>query len=358
MSSPRRHSDRFRQRSLLRGERGISLIEVMAAMVISLMVVGAGFTVLISTQKAARVNSLVAQTQQSSRIAMELIARDVKMAGFGMPAGGVGGCTAPIVPLDNNAAGVDAGPDSVSLVIPNTNAAIAPFWQLAGPANGPFNAITLQGGAVADMQAVGLAGGTAVSIGGAVSATVQAINPATDTITLTNFVGAPKVFPISTQVYMLECVTYAIGTTAVACAGNAPCLLRAGVPLVEGIEDLQLAYACDGCNALVNGGVPDGIPDDQDLVAGFTAGDFITDNTWGLAPMTPDTIRLVQINLVARQSAQDEGLDEGKTRAESMDDFLQVSDHNHGADGVPLDTYKMERRRVLTRTVQMRNVGP
>ena len=69
---------------MLRQERGVTLVEVMAAMVISLIIMSAAFTALISSQKAARVNELIAHTQQNSRIAIELIARDIKMAGFGM----------------------------------------------------------------------------------------------------------------------------------------------------------------------------------------------------------------------------------------------------------------------------------
>ncbi len=345
---------------MLRQERGVTLVEVMAAMVISLIIMSAAFTALISSQKAARVNELIAHTQQNSRIAIELIARDIKMAGFGMT-GAVGACNTGIVPNDENPnpannAGGDRGPDSISLVVPTTQT-INPAWTLAATATGPFTVMTLQAGAVTSMGA-GLAIGSTVSIGGALSGTVQAFNPGADTITLTNQVGAPKQFPGGTQIFLLDCVSYTIGTTA-DCGGNSTCLVKDGVALVEGIEDLQFAYACDGCVNAVNGGVPDGIPDDTDTSGTFTVGDFVTDNTWALAPMTADKIRLVQVNVVARQSQQDQGLDERGRRAQITLGPVIVSDHDPSDDaGFVLANYQLERRRLLTRTVQTRNTGP
>lgn len=346
---------------MLRQERGVTLVEVMAAMVISLIIMSAAFTALISSQKAARVNELIAHTQQNSRIAIELIARDIKMAGFGMT-GAVGACNTGIVPNDENPnpannAGGDRGPDSISLVVPTTQT-IAPAWRLAATETGPFTVMTLQVGAVTSMAAAGLVSGvngSTVSIGGALSGRVQAFNPGTDTITLTNEIGAPKQFPGGTQIFLLDCVSYTIA----ACGGNAPCLVRDGVALVEGIEDLQFAYACDGCVNAVNGGVPDGIPDDQEPDGVFSAGDFVSNSTWALAPMTADKIRLVQVNVVARQSQQDQGLDERGRRAQITLGPVIVNDHDPADDaGFVLANYQLERRRLLTRTVQTRNTGP
>ena len=294
-------------------------------MVVVSLVLAAAFTAMIPTQRASRVNSLVAQTQQNSRIAMEIMARDIKMAGFGMT-GAVGACTAagapaPLVPNDNNAGGTDTGPDSVSFVVPRTNTALAPFWRLRTQAQGPFTTIELeQVGSVNAMVAETLAVNSTVSIGGAVSGTVAAIDGPNDELTLTSQVGAPKIFPVGTQIFMLECITYQViapGDANVAlCGGSSPCLVRgfdadrncntnptSCVAIVDGIEDIQLRYACDGCDAAVNGGVPDGIPDDTSGSGAFDIADFVSDNAWNAAPMTPDKIRLVRVSIVARQTA-------------------------------------------------------
>ncbi len=371
----------------LRGEQGVSLIEVMVAAVMALLIIGAGFTAVISADKSMRVNDAVADTQQNARIAMELLARDVKMAGFGMT-GPVGACTVagnamPIIPADNTPAGNDTGPDAVSMVLPvsNSNAAVGPLWQLNLQASGPFSTITVRAGAGAAMVAQGMGVGSTVSIGGAVSGTITAI--AGDLITLQNQIGPPKVFPVGTQVFLLQCITYQViragDANAAACGGTVPCLVRGVadivapftntncnltlpnncVEVVEGVEDVQLAYACDGCNAAVNGGAPDGIPDDWNGNNTFDVADFVTNNTWATTPMTPDKIRLVQINVVARQTRQDQGLNEVGTRATSSAAPLQVSDHNHSNDvGYSFATYQVERRRALARAVKTRNMGP
>ena len=334
-------------------ERGFTMLELMAGVVVTLMVVAAGFTALTGTQKAATVNDQTTQMQQNVRLAMELISRDVKMAGFGMT-GAVGACPNAINPQDNNTVGADTGPDSVSLGVPITSN-VAPTWTLAAPgATGPFATITLQPGAVAAMIAGGLAVNDTLSISGVVSANVSAIDSAADQLTLTSSVGAPAIFTTGTQVYWLQCITYSIGTTTAACAGTAPCLLRGGVPIADGIEDLQLTYTCDGCT----GGVPDDVVDDQNGSNTFDTADFISNSTWATAPMTPDTIRLVQISVVARQTRADEGFGEGRGRAVGTPAPIVVADHNPSNDaGFTLATYQQLRRRVLTRTVETRNLG-
>ncbi len=360
-------------------ERGVTLVELMAGIFVALVVVAAGFTALNTTNKAVRANDQTVDTQQNVRVAMELLSRDIKLAGFGM-VNQVGACAlagspAAIVPADNNPGGADAGPDSISLVVPTTSST-PPLWTLASTVGPGFNQITLQAGAVADMVAAGLnpAQPTAaqISINGAVTATVATISG--DTLTLSNAIAPPATFLAGTPVYLLQCVTYQVirpPDNNALCGGNAPCLVR-GVtaalncdvvnslcaPITDGIEDIQFAYACDGCNATVNGGVADGVVDDQNASNTFDQADFITNSAWTLAPLTPDKIRLVQVNVVARQTVADRGFGEGRTAMTATAVPLVISDHNHAADAAydPV-TYPQFRRRVLTRTVQTRNLG-
>ena len=67
-------------------ERGFSLIELMIAIVISSVIVAGGYTILTATHKATISNERAVGTQQNIRVAMEVIARDIKLSGFGMPA--------------------------------------------------------------------------------------------------------------------------------------------------------------------------------------------------------------------------------------------------------------------------------
>ena len=132
--------------------------------------------------------------------------------------------------------------------------------------------------------------------------------------------------------------------------------------IADEIEDIQFAYGCDGCVAAVNGGAPDGIIDNQGGAAGFDQADFVTNNTWTTAPMTADKIQLAQVTIVARQRRADQGFGESnRETAQGM--ALQVSDHLH-SDGVFVSgdyatltpSYTSTRRRLLTRTVELRNV--
>jgi prepilin-type N-terminal cleavage/methylation domain-containing protein len=93
------------------GEGGFSLVELMVAMVITLIVSGAIYGLMASGQNAFRREPEVADRQQNIRAAMSLIERDVINAGAGMPvtaqvftiqdqgggpcAGGLNGCGMP-----------------------------------------------------------------------------------------------------------------------------------------------------------------------------------------------------------------------------------------------------------------------
>ena len=66
-------------------DQGFTLIELMIGLAVTSIIVVAGFTVLTTTDRSTKVNEQAAGTQQNVRLAMELIARDVKLAGFRMP---------------------------------------------------------------------------------------------------------------------------------------------------------------------------------------------------------------------------------------------------------------------------------
>ena len=219
-----------------------------------------------------------------------------------------------------------------------------------------------------------------ISIGGAITTTVTAAAGANLTV--------PAVFPTATMkrnspIYLLQCITYQIippPDPAGLCAGRSPCLVRgvaggmtAGVldcttvgsrctSIADEIEVIQFAYGCDGCVAAVNGGTADGIIDNQGGAAGFDQADFITNNAWTTGLLTADKIQLAQLTIVGRQRREDQGFGErNQQTAQGM--ALQVSDHLH-SDGVfaagdyaaLTPPYTSTRRRLLTRTIELRNL--
>ena len=372
-------------------ERGLTLIEVMMALAISVIVVGGAYQVLYNSQQIQTVNEQAVQTQQNSRLAMELIAMDLKDAGFGTQglAAGIGNCGVnAILPADNNTAGNDTGPDSISMLVP----VVLSTLKTAITGAAPTANVVLQTGAVAAaaVDGFGVAGtpyvppSTVVSLGGFQTSTIS--STATDTLTLPTAVTLPSTatLPVGTQVYWLKCVMYKIvhpssnvATEQPLCGGALPCLVRgtppclttqagpACVAVADGIEDLQVSYACDGCV-----GLADGVIDDQ---AGGTANqfdtaDFVSNSAWNAGVFVPSTIRLAQVSIVARQVGTSIGAVSASQGAKANFTLtpLVVHDHNH-ANGVfaagdlgtatALTTYQKQQRRVLTRIVQLRNMG-
>jgi len=369
------------------GQQGVTLIELMVGAVVATTVIAAGYAVLTSSSKALTTNEQTVETQQNVRLAMEFLYRDIRQAGFGMN-GPIGNCSTAIVPADNNTAGTDKGPDRISLVLPVGNpvgTATDPAWILDSDTTAGFNLLALPSAAVVTNMA-SEAGGSltapsaTISIGGAITTTVTAAGGANLTVTA---VPAPVAFKKNTPIYLLQCITYQIippPDPTNLCAGRSPCLVRgvaggltAGVldcttagsrctSIADEIEDIQFEYGCDGCVAAVNGGTADGIIDNQGGAAGFDQADFVKNVIWGTGLMTADKIQLAQVTIVGRQRRADQGFGESN-RQTVQGTALQVSDHLH-SDGVFVagdyaaltPPYTSTRRRLLTRTIELRNL--
>lgn len=64
-----------------RSERGFSLVELMIAMVLGLVVMGAAFAIFMSNQNTYRANEGLNRIQESARAAVEMMSRDIRAAG-------------------------------------------------------------------------------------------------------------------------------------------------------------------------------------------------------------------------------------------------------------------------------------
>ena len=74
-----------------RRQKGFSLIEVLIALVIAMIVIAGVYRAFSVQQKNFVIQEQVSEVQQSVRTVMDLIARDIRMAGFGQPPWAVGG---------------------------------------------------------------------------------------------------------------------------------------------------------------------------------------------------------------------------------------------------------------------------
>ena len=65
-----------------RDQQGMTLVELMIAMVIGLIVLGAVSSVFISTRQTFRTTDSLSRIQESARYALEMMARDIRMTGY------------------------------------------------------------------------------------------------------------------------------------------------------------------------------------------------------------------------------------------------------------------------------------
>ncbi len=70
-------------------QRGLTLIELMVALAIAFIVIGAVYQAITSQQRTYTIQDQVAEAQQNARVAMNILMRDLRMAGFGRPEGDV-----------------------------------------------------------------------------------------------------------------------------------------------------------------------------------------------------------------------------------------------------------------------------
>jgi len=364
---------------------GFTLIEMMISVAIFSIITLAALAVLSSSQTTSVTMDQTVQIQQNVRMALDLMARDIRMTGYANPpAGTLAGCAQHMNAVDNNAAGADVGPDSISVVtmdqqIGTLGAAFPPP---------PGNVITLSGALPSD-----IAVGQVVSLDGVLTGSVSAFNIAAKTITLVQpgtiiaLNAIPPVnFQIGSPVVRLACVTYAVtdaagvlNASSAMCPSLVPCgvpvqnppvpfqLMRAvngGLPvaMVDGIESLQLAYGIDANS--------DGILDDQNGNNIVDCIDFVPNNTPCLqggillaagtvlalpatVNATPTSVRLVRITVVGRAVPPSNAYVAGNT----WSDPTYTGNSSIQAEDQVIAATPGVRRRALTRVVNLRDAS-
>lgn len=105
MMKPHQHVTRIARtiRALHLGQRGMSIVELLAAVIIGIFVVMAAMEAYLALQSSTIKQDQITEMQQSGRAAMRVISERLRMAGFSLPAS------------VNGLAGVDADPDTVTV---------------------------------------------------------------------------------------------------------------------------------------------------------------------------------------------------------------------------------------------------
>ncbi len=226
----------------LKNKNGVTLIELLIALVISALLIAALYRTFIGQQKTYIVQEQVVDTQQNVRVAINKMMRDIRMAGFGgvgdVLGGGVNGPTEVITsPPSNN-----------SITNNNSITIVGGFKQvstLAAEAAGAQSQVTLA--IAADASQFDGAAHHFISIGGTESNIVSSIAGATLTLSnrlkLTHKVTDQLGNPVSVPIFKIQAITYLCGVS-----DGKPVLQRnentggGAQPLAENIENIQFEY--------------------------------------------------------------------------------------------------------------------
>lgn len=252
----------------LRGPRdqaGMTLVEILIAMVLGLFLVGGVLQVFNSSKQSHRVHEATARMQETGRMGIEIIARDVRMADFW-------GCASGITNVTNNLDGTGTGYvdfDAGGVAGTEGGAGAPDSLILRGgfgtglgiePPYGPQASANIKVSAGNDFEQADI-----VFVSDCSSADIFQIsnaNPGTSGTLVHNTgsstqpgnynasnPGCPgsnahclsKVYGADAQVYQAQQIDYTVGIGS----EGEPALFRNGQEFLDGVEDLQILYGED-----------------------------------------------------------------------------------------------------------------
>jgi len=244
---------------------GVALVEILVAMLIGLFLVGGVLQILSSSRQTHRVHEATARMQESGRMALEVISRDIRMTDFW-------GCASDLLNvvnnLDNSGAGyIDFGAGGVAGTEGGGGAADSlvlrgGFRSGLGvqPPYGPQASANIKVTAGNDLEQ-----GDVVFISDCTNADIFQItnaNPGTSGTVVHNTgnatepgnynasnPGCPggnahclsKIYGADATIFRVQEIIYTIGTGS----EGEPALFRNGVEYLDGVEDFQVLYGED-----------------------------------------------------------------------------------------------------------------
>jgi len=254
--------------TILKKNRGLTLIELLIALVISSLLVAGLYRTFIGQQKTHTVQNQVVDMQQNVRAAIQRMMAEIRMAGFGnvsmvLPVTFTSGTFNNVLNLDTPTAG------SLTILTSVGGTATLAIGGGAGQTQIVVSTLTdSQGNALFDMG-----NRKYVSVGGLESRMITSIDNGTKTLTLNGPLTFPH--PIGTPLFTVMALSYQVnGTHTLLRDEN----LGAGAqPQADNIENLQFEY-------------------------------FDAD---GILTATPTEIRVIRVSLGARTENQDLDLENG-----------------------------------------------
>lgn len=244
-------------RRVLASERGFTLLELLVAMVLGLIILASVLEAFTSQDKAYRVQDRITAMQQSVRAAADLVVEDVRMAGYGLPAAGVGSWIT-WVSMTANPEITDGGggaPDAISIAAAFDTDVAA----LAAPAPAGTTLLTLGAG---EGAAFNTTDRSVLYLGRNESAVVTSVTG--DVLTVDTDPAAAgnqaltTTYPAGTPLEAVRVVTYSLSGTTLMRNENTG---GGDQPVVDGIEDLQITRAGDTVTVELTGRTAKADPD-------------------------------------------------------------------------------------------------
>lgn len=129
----------MKQVALRSRARGVSLIELMISLVIGLVVVGAVLVSFLGSGQTGRVQAAYGQMNEDAQIALNIMARDIQLAGYAQPVGSVTNLVTNVNTLtktfsDRSVFGCDSGfvsPTDTSPALACNAAGVSPSFEVA-----------------------------------------------------------------------------------------------------------------------------------------------------------------------------------------------------------------------------------
>ncbi len=232
-------------------QRGFSLVELMIALMITVLVIAGVYTTFVVQQRSFTSQDQVAETQGSSKIAFNMLVNDIRNAGYGYPE--------DESPLINGFKGVVTLNDGTGPNGSDTITLIGGFRDIATVGVLPGQDTVETGQTYLDVCYTGTTkfndtNKKYISIDGVTYAEITNVGSgslsscAADTERLTLDRPVDKAFPVGRPVYLIEDVTYRLVTADGTNCNNAKtgttCLQRVSgagntVTIASDIEDLQ-----------------------------------------------------------------------------------------------------------------------
>lgn len=308
-----------------RRDRGFTLIELMVVMVLVMLALAAGYVYFWGSQRASSHRTLTAEMEDNARMAMEVIAQNLRMAGAMVDFNNYSSISNGSITLGTKLLHTNSttGPDQLSVII---GTSVQPVGTLAADVKRGDNSIT----ASID-SSVSLSAGDIISFCYVTSSSIESIvaNGANKLITIStpaaSFCPGPRTTPPADgeTVYLISSLpTFEIKNDT---SSGKPVLYMDNQPLAENIEDLQFEF---------------GIDRNEDFV--------VSSDEWTSTPTTDDYrfARLIRVTIVARTNNEVKGFEKQVPHADAAD---HVWDKN---DPVYKDGYN---RFVMQRVVKLRN---